>query len=158
MTEFPFVPLTAGTASMQSHDKGTAPAVCLHTEPYLEVAGSPNPEAVLIIKELRTGADGELTAIAQYVFQNNRITNNDAVSAALLQIAIVEMMHLDVLGDAIQALGGKPSFDDGKYYWQAGHVNYADDLVDMLNANIEGEEAAIAAYEAGDSRTDNDSL
>lgn len=159
MSEFPYVPIISSTKSNDSPNKGAASLVSLDTTPYPDVNQAlPDPETVEVIKGVRTGSGGEFTAIAQYIYQNNRITNNEAFTNAMLQIALVEMMHLDMLGDAIQALGGKPTFDDGKYYWQAGEVNYADTLVDMLKADIASEEGAIADYERAITMTQNEEV
>ena len=148
------------TMNFNSFGGGAGPnaPVCMNMEPYPSVDAAPaDPKTVAIIKQNRSGAAGELTAIAQYIFQNNR-TDEENFANGILQIALVEMMHLDMLGDAIQALGGKPTFDDGKYYWQAGAVNYADKLPGMLRANIEDEQTAIKNYEQSVADTPNEQV
>jgi bacterioferritin len=76
----------------------------------------------------------------------------------VLQIAICEMMHLDMLGDAINALGGNASFDDGHYYWNASYTNYSSTLREMLSADISAEGTAIASYKKQISLTQNPSV
>ena len=155
-TAFPqFIPLTS---SQDAHTPGPGMTVYIDAAPYPEVKGAHDPAAVAILKEDYAGAHGELTGILQYIFQQGRIEDNEALSNALLQIAIVEMTHLDMLGDAIVALGGNPSFDDGKYYWDASKVNYATGLKDMLAANIASEETAIADYERHAALMKNESV
>lgn len=132
--------------------------VYVDSSPYPEVTGEPDPETVALLKEDYAGAGGELTAIAQYVFQTGRCTQDDHFANSILQIAMVEMIHLDMLGDVIVTLGGNPSFDDGKYYWSAHNVNYAADLAGMLRANIKAEQGAIAAYEKHAAETKNASV
>jgi len=155
-TTFPqFIPPTSGPTA---HPTGPTMAVYVDAAPYPEVSGAPNPETVAMLKEDYAGRDSELTAITQYVFQSGRTTDNDSYANAVLQIGIVEMMHLDMLADAIVALGGSPTFDNGKEYWAANNVNYASDLKGMIEANIQGEGAAIKSYENHAAKTTNPSV
>jgi len=150
-----FIPLTA---AQNAHKPSPGMTVYIDAAPYPEVKGPHDPATVALLKDDYAGANGELTGILQYIFQQGRVEDNEAFSNALLQIAIVEMMHLDMLGDAIVALGGNPSFDDGKFYWDASKVNYATGLKDMLAANIASEETAIASYERHAALTKNESV
>jgi bacterioferritin len=111
-----------------------------------------------MLKEDYAGAVSEMTAVAQYIYQNILSTDNESFANAILQIAIVEMSHLDMLGDAILALGGNPTFGNGSVYWQPKSVNYARTLPEMLKANIEAESQAIANYESQASQTPNASV
>lgn len=158
MGEFPYVPLMTNTSPTR-RSGSAVPIVPIKSAPYPDVkTTTPDSETVQVIKKVRTGAGGELSAIAMYLYQNNRVTNDDAIANAMLQIALVEMMHLDMLGDAIQAIGGKPTFDDGKHYWSAEDVNYADDIIGMVKADIRAEGGAIAGYEWGISRARNEDV
>ncbi len=131
------------------------PPVAINTAPYPKVdETTPDPETVALLKQDYAGSVSELTAIMQYLYQHSR-SANETFSNAMREIALFEMEHLDMLGSAIQALGGKPSFDDGRYYWQAGKVNYADDYPAMLQANIDAESAAIANYQQHAAQTTN---
>jgi len=150
-----FLPLTPGQSA---HPSGSTMAVAIGTAPYPEVTGVPDPATVALLKEDYAGAGGEITAILQYVYQQGRLDDDPALANAILQIAIVEMMHLDMLGDAIVALGGKPSFDDGHFYWDASKVDYAQDLKGMLQANIAAEKNAIETYEKHSALTENESV
>ena len=125
---------------------GARMTVYMDVSPYPEVKGGKDAQAVALLKEDYAGMQGELTAVAQYVFQNGRASDNETFANSVLQIAIVEMMHLDMLGDAIVALGGEPEFDDGKYFWNAGYVNYSKGYADMLKADIAAEKTAIENY------------
>jgi len=150
-----FLPLTADQDARRPSPGMT---VYLDAAPYPQVKGTHDPATVALLKEDYAGAHGELTGILLYIFQQARIEGNQALSNALLQIAIVEMMHLDLLVDAITDLGGSPSFDDGKFYWDASKVNYATSLKDMLAADILAEETAIANYERHATMTNNESV
>ena len=149
-----FLPVIPSHARNPEH---SGMPVCVDSSPYPEVQGGRDPRTVALLKDDYAGPKGELTAITQYVFQNGR-SENDAFANSVLQIAIVEMMHLDMLGDAIVALGGNPSFDDGQTYWCACNVNYASDLEEMLKANIAAERNAIASYEKHAALTCNESV
>jgi len=123
--------------------------------PYPEVSGAPDADTVEMLKQDYAGSAGELSGITQYVYQSIAAGGNESFAGALLQIAIVEMMHLDMLGDAIIALGGDPSFSDGGRYWDASQIVYAKGFEDMVRANIEAEQTAIANYQQHASRTGN---
>ena len=110
-----------------------------------------------MLKSDYAGAGGELTAITQYIFQNNSV-DDETFSNALLQIAIVEMTHLDMLGDAIHALGGSTEFSDGHRFWSAEYVDYSLPRIEMLRANIRAERGAIRAYNDHAARTSNSSV
>ena len=131
--------------------------VLIDPAPYPEVTGSNDPETVKMIKEDYAGSVSELSAITQYIFQNTT-TKDETFANAMLQIAIVEMTHLDMLGDAIETLGGTPSFDNGKIFWNASNVDYTQDPAGMLRANIKAESGAIASYEKHASLTKNASM
>ena len=139
-----FLPLTASSAA---HPRVSNMTVYLLSAPYPEVKGGHDPETAALLKEDYAGAHGELSGVTQYVYQHGRISDNEALSNSLLQLAIVEMTHLDMLGDAIVTLGGSPSFESGQHYWNAGNVNYTADLKEMLRADIQAETIGIATYE-----------
>lgn len=145
----------SGQGPLQTH---SMMPVYVDTSPYPEVEGGPDVHTAMLLKEDYAGADSELTAITQYVFQNARMTEDEAFANAVLQIAIVEMLHLDMLADAIVTLGGSPRFDDGRQYWGANHVNYAMNMKDILEANITDEKTAITNYEKHSAMTDNVSV
>ena len=146
------------TSYQNAHPLGKKIVVPVDSAPYPEVAGDIDLATVALLKEDYAGGKGELTVVTQYVFQSGRTTDNDSYANGILQIAITEMMHLDMLGDAIVALGGNPSFDNGKYYWCASNVNYAMSYKDMLKANIVAESDAIANYEKHIAMTKNESV
>lgn len=145
-----------GTAAM-NHETGLV--VFMDPAPYLDVTGECDPDVVALLKQDYAGSDGELTAILGYIYQNI-VTgdSNPSFSNALMMIAKVEMTHLDMLGDAIQTLGGSARFGDGRHYWQASVVNYADSIDAMLKANIDSESAAIASYEKQAEQVKNPSV
>jgi bacterioferritin len=137
---------------------GQGLTVYLGSEPYPTVEKGSDPETVRMLKEDYAGAVSELTAVTQYLYQNVLSADNESFANAILQIAIAEMSHMDMLGDAILALGGNPAFGNGTTYWHGKHVNYARTLPEMLSADIAAETQAIANYERHAERARNASV
>lgn len=98
------------------------------------------------------GVISEATAIYQYIYQRiNQFQSNVEFSQALLKIAIVEMRHLQLLGEAITLLGLKPEYKfmdscNNLVNWDSSFINYNTDIVTMLKNNIRLEENTIADY------------
>lgn len=98
------------------------------------------------------GAVSELTAINLYVYQHiiseKRFKD---YSELIMAISIVEMKHLELLGETIKLLGVKPvftsSFAPNGQLWTADYVNFSDYLLEMLIADMESEKKAIENYE-----------
>ncbi len=132
--------------------------VYLDSEPYPTVAKASDPNTVRMLKEDYAGAVSEMTAVSQYIYQNILSTDNESFANAILQIGIVEMSHLGMLGDAILALGGNPTFGNGSIFWNGKLVNYARTLPEMLRADIEAETQAIANYRRHAAATTNPSV
>jgi len=126
--------------------------------PYPEVSGPPDADTVAMLKQDYAGSAGELSGITQYVYQSiaaGAAKENESFAGALLQIAIVEMMHLDMLGDAILTLGVDPCFSDDQGFWSASNIDYTQGFDDMVRANIQAEQTAIANYQKHASQTGN---
>lgn len=112
------------------------------------VRGSNLEYAALLLDDY-AGRAGELTAICQYVYHHLVVPDPFAWVADLLaDVAVVEMRHLELLGETIRLLGADPRFyaEDGAY-WGARHVAYREGLRQQLEADVEAERAAIAQYE-----------
>lgn len=129
--------------------------------PYPQIVNaSPNPKTVAVLKDLNAGRNGELTGIFQYFYQHVLSEKPSADIAKIFEeIAIVEMVHSELLSEATLAFGGNPVNDDSKgIFFNASYPNYTQKLVDMLNANIQLEEKTIVDYSASISLVDNESL
>jgi bacterioferritin len=102
--------------------------------------------ADLLLNAFADGGNAELTAIAQYI--NHHLTiNNKNVSNLELCIALVEMKHLEMIGNLIESLGGNPKyFRTNRQYWTGGNVDYGKTLCQKLSLDIYAETEAIAAY------------
>lgn len=99
------------------------------------------------------GAVSELSAITQYINNENRLSCEDCpVAKTLLGIGMAEMMHLQKLGELIVLLGGNINFvakyRSGAKMWTPECLQIPENLKNMLLADIEAEKAAIAQYEA----------
>ncbi|GAB6167668.1 manganese catalase family protein [Clostridium carnis] len=97
------------------------------------------------------GMVSEFSAIGQYIFHEMNLVNTDPnASETIRGIAMVEMHHLQILGELIIALGGEPGFwinkKCKKLYWTPKFIEYGTTLNDILKEDIKGEEDAIAQY------------
>ena len=116
--------------------------------PYPQVvAGYPDLKQVQCILNDYAGRESELTAITLYIYQSLIFKNNyPEISDAIEKIAIVEMKHFELLGDAIQDLGGDPIMGGTKAFWNGSFVNYIKNPRKALMFDIQAEENAILNY------------
>ena len=98
------------------------------------VDASPDRETVAILKNLATSKSGELGGVLLYIYQSvvsNKIDEN--ISSIFEEIGIVEMMHLDLLMNAIVDFGGTPKYEDALgSAFNVNGINYSIKLKDML--------------------------
>lgn len=114
--------------------------------PKIEVSEPNERYAKILLDAFADGTDAELTAVAQYIHHHVTIEEK-LVSNLMLCIALVEMQHLEIIGDLINQLGGNPKYlRTNRGYWQGSEVSYGDSLVQKLRLDILSEEAAIASY------------
>lgn len=115
---------------------------------------APNAKYAQILSQLYAGKKSELTAIAQYSYQEIFAAMEcPQVAQALFCIAMIEMNHLHMLGELILMLGKDPQYlardkQDGKSYWSAHYASYSKTIPKILMDNIQGERDAIKAYSA----------
>ena len=96
------------------------------------------------------GPVSELSAITQYINNENRISHEKcAMAKTLLGIGIAEMMHLQKLGQLICLLGGKVDFIARPY-------NGRPRMWKMLQADIAAEKDAISQYQMHIKMIDDD--
>ena len=99
------------------------------------------------------GAVSELSAIAQYINNENRISGeNCSMAKTILGIAMAEMMHLQKLGELIILLGGNVDFtakgrNGRRVMWTPEYLVLPEQAKKMLLAGIEAEKEAIRQYE-----------
>lgn len=98
------------------------------------------------------GATSELSAITQYINNENRLSaERCSIARTLLGIAMAEMMHLQKLGELIVLLGGSIDFNakhrNGRAVtWTPDFLNIPGNERKMIMADIESEKAAINQY------------
>lgn len=130
-------------------------------KPYPEIINATDDrEAVAILKNLATSKTGELCGILQYIYQSvvsNEV--NEEIASIFEEIGIVEMMHLEMLMNAITSFGGIPKYEDAMGNpFNVSNINYSLKLKDMLQANIKDEQQAIEDYTRAANRVKNESL
>ena len=122
--------------------------------PYPPVAvKEKNPFYAALLAEDLAGERGELTAIHQYVYQSWLLAPHSRDAArALRNVARVEMLHLDILGEIVTLLGCTPKFgvvENGcRLYWNGEMPSYEKNPAEMMKQNVRLEKAAIGAYGA----------
>lgn len=115
----------------------------LHCDPY----------AARIISSAYASSSGELNASLQYIYHSiSFLTAEDKARAELLKsIAVAEMMHLHMLGEALSRLGSPPVYSfapPAQYnFYSTKFVAYSRSLRNMIEDDIMGEKYAIYGYE-----------
>lgn len=110
-------------------------------------------ENTRIIMPAYADRESEMTAVLQYIFQSIHfdVAGNSRYATALEEIAIAEMKHLDLLGEALLRMGTVPVYARRPPhkcdFYSAGCVDYAIQPAAMLAADITAEQNAIASYE-----------
>jgi bacterioferritin len=114
--------------------------------PEVEVEGENIRYAKLLMDAYADGEKSELTAITQYMHHHLTIQNKEIANAELC-ISLIEMKHLELLGDLIKMLGGNPKYRrSNKAWWDGGQVSYGDSTEFKLKLDIDAEKAAIDGY------------
>lgn len=119
--------------------------------PSIQVAEKNLPYANLLSIDY-CGAVSEMSAITQYINNENRLSNEKcSMASTILGIAMAEMMHLQKLGELIDLLGGKVDFvakhrNGRNRMWTPEFLTIPEQAKQMLGADIEAERAAINQY------------
>lgn len=130
---------------------GVKPAMMDLPYPPTQVK-SQNRDYAMLLSNDYCGAVSEMTAITQYINNENRMSCEKCPFAkTILGIAMAEMIHLQKLGELIYLLGGNVDFaarqSGGKQkLWTPAYVNIPQDIRKMVWADIEAEKAAIKQY------------
>lgn len=118
--------------------------------PEAKVLGQNRDYAVLLLEDY-AGRVSEMTALSQY-FHHHVIFEDgyDDLSELEECISIIEMLHLELLGETIKLLGVDPQLfsvaNNQLVYWNASYVYYGQSVCDRLAADIESERQAIVQY------------
>lgn len=128
------------------------PVLYASPEPYpaIQISTSNLTYAQLLSTPF-SSAKSELTTITQYIYFNWVLEqSSDEISHLFLQIAKVEMHHLNLLGQLITALGGNPVYRSYPYnrptFWNSGVLQYQCHTEKALHLSIASEYAAIEDY------------
>ncbi|MEN8078024.1 ferritin family protein [Clostridioides difficile] len=130
--------------------------------PYPEVkVKEKNPKYLDLILLNYASSISEFDAIAQYTYHQIALTyENKEIAETIRGISIVEMHHLELLGQIIIKLGGEPGFwinNKKKNYWSAKLVNYdLSSIENILTIDIQDEKAAIKQYKETISKIDDE--
>lgn len=121
--------------------------------PYPTTDGIRNDALSLqIISPAYSTSVGELNAVLQYVYHSFCFYKHGLKDCAemLMSIAKAEMIHLDIIGKTIFALGAAPVFaqypSTGFNFYSTKYVAYSNTLRHMLEDDLIGERRAIADY------------
>lgn len=125
----------------------------------LIVCDLPYPSTDNLEKDVRSGQiisfafaslKSELTAILQYVYHHFHFGPINSEDADTMQgIALAEMKHLDIIGEAMLKLGVNPLYvqcPNTRTYFNSSTVSQAVVPQKMIMDDIEGELEAIANY------------
>lgn len=119
-----------------------------YPKPMVEM---PNTEYANILLKDYAGVVSEFTAVSLYSYQHFISDGQYQDYAELINgIAMVEMKHLELLGETIKHLGIKPIFIDNAYPpgkpWNASYVNYSIPIKEMILEDMQSEQKAIETY------------
>lgn len=106
-----------------------------------------------VISPAYASSTGELNAILQYIYHSFFFARCGYADVAekLVSIAVAEMLHLNILGQTILALGAAPVYcrnpSTGFDFYSTKYVSYSRSLKYMLEDDILGEKQAICDYD-----------
>lgn len=121
--------------------------------PYPEIkVVEPNKYYLQLIRDDYAGIISEFTAINQYLYHYFVLKDYGKELGELLEnVAISEMLHMEILAEVIILLGGNPDYKGGAStkcgFWNGSFVNYGCNLCHMLQADIKAEHQAIRCYQ-----------
>ena len=114
---------------------------------------APDRKNARIIMPAYADAKSELTAVLQYIYQSILfgVCGKEDYATKLEEIAVAEMKHLDMLGEALARMGVAPVYSrrppEKCEFYSSCAVAYATQPVEMIAADITAETEAIADYE-----------
>lgn len=124
---------------------------CALPDPYPEprVVRQNHYYAMLLLEDY-AGTVSEMTAINQYFYHHLTFENYPDLENLEECISIIEMHHLDLLGETILLLGVDPEYrtltNNRANYWSASYVYYGSNICDRLASDIAAEKSAIQQY------------
>lgn len=111
-----------------------------------------------MLADLLSGKYGELSAITQYFFQYS-MTSDVELKKLFKEFMMDEMMHAELLADAIIAFGGIPILcNHVNKFFTTEYLDYSLNERDFIVNDIKDEEISIKNYDASIAKADNESL
>ena len=123
-----------------------------------------NRENVRILSPAYADRESELTAILQYIYHANVFSGlkMKQYSRLLMEIAVSEMHHLDMLGNMLYQMGALPVFTSCPPrlfdFYSTAAVSYSCEPEKMIRDDIRGEQEAIRQYQSMLRRLRNESV
>ncbi|MDE7453898.1 MAG: manganese catalase family protein [Clostridia bacterium] len=125
---------------------------------------TPDSYSLAVISPAYASPTGELNTILQYFyhyFNFDRCGYKD-YARTIESIAIAEMLHLEILGKTIMALGAQPIYCQNPptafCFYSAKYVTYSRNLIHMIEDDIMAEKRAISLYSRMLTRLKNEQL
>ena len=123
-----------------------------------------DPVSARILSSAYATSCGELNSILQYVYQSFAFNHagNEDTAQLLKSVAMAEMIHLDLLGNALTNLGTQPIYTFAPpvafNFYSTKFVSYSGKLSEMLEDDIIAEKHAICSYKKMLCRLKNDGV
>ena len=115
--------------------------------PYPQLQGPFYPSDIKCIVDDYCGRTGEMSAVMHYLYQHYiTAQNNERLSNVLKGLAMVEMRHHNLLGEAIAQMGGDPIIGGSTCFWSGSMLNYIKNPIAFLQFDIMAEKQAIANH------------
>lgn len=116
--------------------------------PPVKTEGKNQNYAALLTNDF-AGSVSEMSAVTNYIFQS-LITRNKEIAETMKCISMVEMHHMDMLGELIVCFGSSPKIGAVSgcsiRYWNGQYLCYDEDPLSYLKVNIANENKAIETY------------
>ncbi len=113
----------------------------------------PNINLAYKIKKAYCGHISELSCITKYIYQHISLSEDfKEIKEVLKSIAIVEMKHLEIVGEILKKLGISPTYTyinkvENENYWQSSFISYENNILEFIKENIVDEQKAIKLYQ-----------
>ena len=111
-----------------------------------------DPRTARILTSAYASSCGELNAVLQYIYQSFVFNHagEEQTAELLKSIAIAEMIHIDLLGNALINLGAQPIYTFQPpvpfNFYSTKFVAYSVRFVEMMEDDIIAEKHAISDY------------